>query len=100
MIYDDDITIAIKSQKKLKISYKKSGDRIICPHILYISAMGKKTIDAYQTSGYSESNKLPEWKSFNVSGISKLSVLKDTFDVVSGYNPSNKEKYITIIARI
>jgi len=100
MIHDDDIIIAINSRRKLKINYKKTGDRIICPHVLYISATGKKIIDAYQLSGYSETDKLPEWKSFNVSDIDKVSVLKDTFDIVPAYNPSNKEKYVTIIARI
>ena len=100
MIYDDDIITAINSRRKLKISYKKTGDRTICPHVLYISAMGKKTIDAYQTSGYSETDKLPEWKSFNVSEIGELSALKDTFDIAPEYNPSNKEKYVTIIARV
>lgn len=100
MVHDNDIISAISSRQRLKISYKKTGDRIICPHVLYIGETGKKTIDAYQTSGYSETDKLPEWKSFNVSEIDKLSVLKDNFNLAPGYNPSNKEKYITIIARI
>jgi len=100
MIYDEDIISAISSRKKIKINYKKRGDRIICPHVLYISAAGKKTIDAYQTSGYSEIDKLPQWKSFSVSEINELSILNETFDIAPRYNPSNREKYVTIIARI
>jgi len=100
MIYDDDIVSAINSRKKIKINYKKREDRIICPHVLYISAAGKKTIDAYQTSGYSETDKLPQWKSFSVSEINGLSILNETFNIEPAYDPSNREKYVTIIARI
>jgi len=73
----------------------------VCPHILYFSDIGNKLLDAYQISGYSKNPKeVPGWKPFYMSEITDVVVLDDTFEIASGYNPSNKNRYLTIVVKV
>lgn len=99
--YQDQIIEAISLRKKLKLNYKNEGYRVVCPHILYFSDVGNKLLDAYQVSGYAKNLKdVPGWKPFYISEITDLVVLDDTFEIASGYNPSNRNKYLTIVAKV
>lgn len=101
MDFNNQIITAIKSKRQLKINYRGEGDRIVCPHILYFSSTGNKLLDAYQISGYSERPKdIPIWRPFYVSEITELVILNDKFEIAKGYNPLNKDRYITIIEKI
>jgi len=99
--YQERIIEAIRLRKKLKLNYKGEGYRIVCPHILYFSDTGNKLLDAYQVSGYSKKPKeVPGWKPLYISEITDVVVLDDTFEIASGYNPANRNRYLTIVARI
>jgi len=99
--YQDQIVEAIRLRKKLRLNYKGEGYRIVCPHILYFSDVGNKLLDAYQISGYSKhQNEIPGWKPFYLAEITDLDMLEDTFEIAPGYNPSNRSRYLTIVAKI
>jgi len=101
MDFQNQIITAIKSRRQLKINYKNEGHRIIYPHILYFSSTGNKLLDAYQISGYSEHPEdIPTWRPYYISKITELIVLNDKFEIVEGYNPSNRDRYPTIIEKI
>ncbi len=79
---------AIRLRRKVELNYKGEGYRIVCPHALYISPTGKKLVDAYQISGYStHADQIPGWRPFDISKITDIRILDDTFEVATGYNP-------------
>lgn len=99
--YQDQVIEAIRLRKKLKLNYKGEGYRIVCPHILYFSDIGNKLLDAYQVSGYSKNPKdVSGWKPFYISEITDVVILDDTFEIAPGYNPSNRSRYLTIVAKV
>lgn len=101
MNLQNQVIAAIRSRKQLKINYEGEGQRIICPHILYLSATGNNLVDAYQIYGYSSRpEEVPGWRPFDISKISELMILDNIFEIAPGYNPFNAKKYRTIIARI
>ena len=59
MINVQDLIKAIKERSKVKINYDVGGARIVLPAALYHHpGTGKLLVDAFQTSGYSESGEL------------------------------------------
>lgn len=101
MDYHDQIIDAIKAKRQLMINYKGEGNRTICPHILYFSSAGNKLVDAYQISGHSEHpDNIPGWRPFYVSKITGINILNGAFEIAEGYNPSNKDRYPTIIEKV
>lgn len=101
MDFQNQIIDAIRSKNQLKLNYEGEGYRIVCPHILYYSSRGNKLLDTYQISGYSKhSEEIPGWRPFDTSKITELAILDDNFEVAQGYNPSNRDRYHTIIAEI
>lgn len=100
MIVKNMIIEAIKSKRKVELNYKGEGNRIVCPHVIYISTAGKTLIDAYQLSGYSTHfEKIPDWRQFDVEKITAFKNLDDTFNIAPGYNPLS-DKYYNAIAKI
>ncbi len=100
MTVKNKIIDAIKSKHKVELNYKGEGYRIVCPHVIYISTTGKVLVDSYQLSGYSNhSEKIPDWRPFDIEKITTLKILDDTFDVAPGYNPFS-DRYSNAIAKI
>jgi len=90
---------AISQRRSVSLWYG-GGSRLVDPHIVYESSTGKILVDAYQTSGYSESDESVEWKRFEVDQISSLQLLDRTFSVRTDYIPSNRKRYVRIICKI
>ncbi|MHB1346238.1 MAG: WYL domain-containing protein [Candidatus Humimicrobiaceae bacterium] len=91
---------AINSKCKVELNYKGEGDRIVCPHALYISSTGKTLVDSYQLSGYSMYNEqIPGWRPLDISKITEIRVLGEKFNLAPGYNPTSN-KYLNVIAII
>jgi len=97
MDIQSQIIDAIKSRCKVEINYKGEGYRLVCPHALYISSTGKTLVDSYKLSGYStHAEQIPGWRPFDISKITVIRVLDETFAIAPGYNPSS-ERYLNII---
>ncbi len=91
---------AIESRCKVQINYDNEGYRLVCPHALFISSTGKTLVDSYQISGYSNRpEQIPLWRPFDVSKITELKVLDETFELASGYRPLS-DRYSNAIAMI
>lgn len=100
MTMKNNIINAIKSRCKVELNYKGEGYRIVCPHAIYISTTGKTLLDSYQLSGYSNhSEKIPDWRPFDIEKITALKILDDTFNVAPEYN-SLSDRYSNAIAKI
>lgn len=64
---------------KLVVEFSYGGhNRIAEPHVLGVSN-GSAQLLGYQTGGSSNSGGLPEWRRFDLGGISGLKVLSQTF---------------------
>ena len=95
-----DICEAIDTQKVIKFLYK-GQPRIAEPYIYGISAAGKYILLAYQTGGYSSTNKFG-WKLFEITNISVLNVTESEFVVIGAerlrYDPIDKRFLRTFCA--
>lgn len=101
MDYSEPIIEAINTRRKMKVNYNHKGYRIVCPHVLYYNASGNKMVDVYQISGYSSHpESIPGWRPFDLSEITEINILDETFDIAYGYNPYNIDHYPTIIAKV
>jgi len=100
MSIQNSIAEAIKLKRKMELNYKGEGLRLVFPHALYVSTTGKTLVDSYQISGHSNhSEEIPGWRPFDISKISQLKVLEETFHIASGYNPLS-DKYSNAIAKV
>lgn len=100
MTDETKIINAIKSKQKVKLNYKGEGYRVVCPHVIYISGAGKTLVDCYQLSGYStHSEKIPDWRPFDIAKITELITLDETFDIALGYNRFS-DRYSNVIIKI
>ena len=93
---------AIQQRLTLQLIYGKDADRrerLCHPHILYESTTGKTLVDTWQVAGYS-SRALPDWTPLEVARIEGIELLQDTFGVAPGYNPTNRQRYVRILARV
>ncbi len=94
------IVEAIRLMKKIVLNYKGEGIRLVCPHALYVSSTGKILCDSYQLSGYSNhSENVHGWRPFDVSKVTNLKILDETFNIAPGYNPYS-DKYFNSIAKL
>ena len=92
---------AIKSKKKVKMSYDGKGERIVCPHALYINSDGKHMVDCYQVSGYAESaTELLSLTGFELEKITNWEVLNNDFSIAGTYNPLNVGRYHIVLERV
>lgn len=100
MTVENKIINAIKSKQKIELNYKGEGYRVVCPHAIYISSTGKTLVDCYQLSGYStHSEKIPDWRPFDIAKITELKFLDEAFDIALGYNPFS-DRYSNAIIKI
>ena len=96
----EKIISAIKTRKKVELNYKREGNRLVCPHALYISPTGKTLVDGYQLAGYSShSEQIPGWRPFDISKITDLKVLDEAFELAHGYNP-HSDRYLKVIVKV
>lgn len=73
----EEIAEAINSLNMIAFTYE--GKRRICePHVLG-ATNGKNQVLTWQESGASQRGGLPEWRRFDLDGISKLQVLGRKF---------------------
>ena|ERR1041384_3668715 len=88
----DEVCRAIEDQKVIRFLYKNQP-RIAEPYICGVSAAGKYIMLAFQTGGYSSSNKFG-WKLFEIANISALNVTEEEFNVAGAerlrYDPVDK----------
>ena len=96
----NEIISAIENLKVVRVFYNDGDERIVEPHILYKSSSGNTLLDAYQTSGYSESNEPVAWKIFNIEKIQSIESMKNIFTPRQDYNPDNQKRYMEIIAKV
>jgi hypothetical protein len=72
--------------------YYDGGMRTVEPHCHGTSTSGNEVLRGYQTGGYSESGKPVEWKLFDVSKMSALTITNQTFaQNRPSYNPNDKQ---------
>jgi hypothetical protein len=65
-----------------------------------VSTTEKILIDCYQLEGYSSHpEQIPGWRPFDISKITELEVLSETFDIAPGYNPLS-DRYSNSISSI
>jgi hypothetical protein len=81
---------AIAGKKLIEFSYS-GHTRIAEPHVLGVSG-GATQILGYQVGGSSSSGGIPEWRRFDLSKISGLSVLSQAFP---GQRPFPSGKHST-----
>jgi len=100
-VHTEAVKKAIKSKKKAKMHYEGKGERIVCPHALYINSDGKHMVDCYQISGYAESAvDLLNLKGFELEKITGWEVLEHDFSIVGTYNPLNVGRYYIMLERV
>jgi predicted DNA-binding transcriptional regulator YafY len=100
MVILSEIISAIKSRRKIEIDYKGEGPRLICPHACYVSSKGKTLVDSYQIAGYSNHREqVPGWRPFDLSEISSLRIMEETFEEAPGYNPLS-DRYSNALAML
>jgi hypothetical protein len=92
---------AIQQRLTLQLIYDNDAglERLCQPHILYESTTGKTLVDTWQVSGYS-SRVLPDWTPLEVARIESVELLQDSFGIAPGYNPTNRQRYVRIIAQV
>ena len=80
----------IHTKCKIKFYYE-GGTRIVEPFCYGVNSKGDEVLRAYQTDGYSQSDKPYGWRIYIVHKISSISLLNDSF---SGnrpyYNPNDR----------
>jgi hypothetical protein len=74
---DNLLRMAITQRRKIRFFYD-GKERLAEPHDYGIQG-GKARLLAYQTGGQSNSGRLPDWRWIDVSKITGLEVLNETF---------------------
>jgi len=93
------IAKAIKTQNILSIQYE-GHQRFVEPHLLGIAMTGNFLLNAYQTSGGSNSGGTPQWRRFNLAKIEEISLVPSHFARPRpDYNP-NDNAMQRIIAKL
>lgn len=93
------ICSAINEKKLLRFFYD-GGFRVVEPHCFGEGTKGTDLLRAYQVKGYSSSGNPFGWRLFDISEITALTVLEDTFDKARrDYNP-NDSAMVLIYCRI
>lgn len=96
----DDLIFAINAQ--LVIEFNFDGKRQVEPHVLGMYK-GQLQLLTYQLSGESKSGGIPDWRRFNVAGLSNLFFTNRSFPGERA-NPSGKhavfDKKIAVVGRL
>lgn len=83
----DQIVAAINAKRVVSFTYS-GHQRVVEPHVLG-EAGGKIQLLGYQIGGSSSSGGIPEWRRFDLAGMSDLSTLAQDFPGARPY-PSGK----------
>ena len=76
---------SIKNKWIVRMHYKKNeGERIVLPRYLGRTAAGKEIVNAWQFSGFSETGKLPGFRTFRMDRTTAMIFSKE----VSAYAPN------------
>jgi predicted DNA-binding transcriptional regulator YafY len=80
---------AIQTKRLLQFDYDHCR-RVVEPHIFGVSTTGNTILSAYQTDGRSNSGKIPDWRTFDLSKIKNLKITDQTFQKPQpDYNPDD-----------
>ena len=100
----DDLKQAIMDHNIIEIKYDKDPlTRIIEPHTIGINLKRNIVLSAYQIAGYSSSDKIKEWKLFDIKKIKSYKIFNQIFDIrkKEGFNPyPSKKMFVRIIQQI
>ncbi len=81
---------AIAEKKVIEFFYD-GGSRVVEPHCHGITRAGNPAVRGFQTSGHSLSGGVPDWRLFEITKISNLKTLEQTFATPrSGYKQGDK----------
>ncbi len=89
---------AIESRKVLRFFYN-GGFRTVEPFCHGVSTAGNFVLRGFQSGGYSESKRVG-WKMFEITKISRLSVLDENFDGRRPHYNPNDSAMVKIFARV
>lgn len=85
---------AIAQRQVLRMRYDDGEERVLEPHYLGETRMGKTLLRAYQRDGYSVSGEPRGWKTFRVPEIMEVEATGELFEGPrEGYNPHG-DRYI------
>ncbi|HYW09239.1 MAG TPA: hypothetical protein VE913_19930 [Longimicrobium sp.] len=70
--------------------------RIVEPHMLYVSSMGKRLFHFHQIGGYSSGGVLRGWKNPESSVFTSAQVVEQSFTPRDDYNPFN-EMFVEVV---
>lgn len=97
-IIQDALKRAIE-RKNLVLFYYNNLPRVVEPHVLGIQK-GITQLLAFQVRGHSSSGGLPQWRRYDVTQVTQLSILDESFPGPRD-NPSGKhttwDSYIAIV---
>lgn len=102
MTFEQQIGECIQNHNVLEILYDNDTQtRIIEPHTLGLSRKNNIVLSAYQTAGYSKTNKPVAWKLFNVQFIRVAKIINKQFDIrwQEGFNPNPSRKIFKSILK-
>jgi predicted DNA-binding transcriptional regulator YafY len=88
---------AICSNKVIQFYYSLGDDpglRIVEPHMVAYTTANHLSLSAWYLRGRSESREGQGWRDYLISGISRITILDETFaGPRRGYNPSGGKKF-------
>lgn len=94
---NNTICLAIRNRNILSVSYDGHSRTIVPFCYGFNKNTRKELLRAYQIDGYSKSNAVPFWRTYNLSKISNIIVLPlFYYDIPDGYNPDG-DSHITSI---
>lgn len=91
-----EIVEAIINMKKIKFYYD-GKKRIVDPHMIGKNKKNNIILSGFQTGG--ETSSELGWKTYSCEKIEDIEILKEKFEIATGYNPDGKNM-IEIIKRI
>lgn len=85
------IHYAIQNHLLMEFNYNNEGVRVVEPYCLGLTTADHVALRAYQLRGYTTSI-VPEWKLFDLSKVSEVKILAESFDHTSreGYQVGDK----------
>src|SRR5712671_4654543 len=93
---EDMITAAMAARCLLSFTYRGQS-RVVEPHVLGWQHAAKRLL-GYQISGESTSGDLPEWRRFDLSGISSVTVLQGRFTARPAAQRSGFDRVIAFVS--
>ncbi len=82
----NNLHYAIQNRLQMELNYNNEGVRLVEPYCFGRSTAGNFVLRVYQIEGYTTSI-IPGWKLLDLSKITDLKILSDSFD------PADREDY-------